>query len=822
MERRYEILSFDTHMPIKCTLRQFGYIEPHLHDFFEVDLILSGKCQMTIDDHIYTLGPDDVISVDGHTTHSIHSADCVFICIQFEQSLFERTLPFPEHPRFFCNSSVQGNNAAFDTMRRLIALLVKNNADRHTGYELRNWSLVYELMDVMYNNFRLDDTSAQVRRAHRYAARITEFSRIINDNYLYNFTLNQMAEQVHLSAPYLSKFFDQHFGMTFTSYLTQVRLNHAMQELLSTDHNIETVSANSGFPNSHAFVQAFKKEYNMLPSVYRRKNRKAAPAASMIPEQHDYMAGLKKYLQTPRTDSAAPASISCSGKCDTSKSIRTLRHTWKNVLGVTSAESLLYADIQNILRRVQAEVGFSYVKFNGIFSDDIHVYSMSSSGKAAYSFSYVDKIFDFLASIHLKPMVLLTFMPEMLAKFPKKRKFNYLVSEPVNNKQWTQLVQALINHLIERYGRDEVRSWRFSIWDQPDNLYKFESDSDFFRFYRDTYLAIRQCDPKIPIGAPATFYIMESGYRNWYLDFWQWCQKYSCLPDYLSFHYYDTRRIDTSVSSKETFGFTHTMVLEDSPDGFRSFVNQITSEVKNLPGTSPLYLTEWNNTPSQQDLLNDTCFKSCYIVKGILENYDKLDSFGYWSLTDWMGESSEPSEMFFGGLGLFTSQGIPKASYYAFTLLKQLGDQFIGSGDGWFATKSTDSYQLLLYNYRHFSYLYSIGERFDMTFRERYTPFAPEQALDIHIDLCNLPNGNYHIRETILNRKAGSAFDIWNAMGGIELNRQDDLDYLLSRSLPSRNQYITTAKKGHLEVNAILDMLEVRLITIKPISRGDS
>ena len=84
----------------------------------------------------------------------------------------------------------------------------------------------------------------------------------------------------------------------------------------------------------------------------------------------------------------------------------------------------------------------------------------------------------------------------------------------------------------------------------------------------------------------------------------------------------------------------------------------------------PIYLSEWNNTPSQQDLLNDTCFKSCYIVKNILENYDRLDSFTYQALTDLMADDALPNKLFFGGLGLFTVNGIPKASYYAYTLLQ--------------------------------------------------------------------------------------------------------------------------------------------------------
>ena len=232
----------------------------------------------------------------------------------------------------------------------------------------------------------------------------------------------------------------------------------------------------------------------------------------------------------------------------------------------------------------------------------------------------------------------------------------------------------------------------------------------------------------------------------------------------------------------------------------------------------PVFLTEWNNTPSQQDLLNDTCFKSCYIVKNILENYDRLDSFAYWSLTDWMGEAPLPKELFFGGLGLFTVNGIPKASYYALCLLRQLGNTLIGQGDGWFATRQGSKISLLLYNYRHFSHLYALGERFDMTFSDRYTPFDPVQNMDVHLTLKEIPNGTYLVRETILNRKSGSAFDKWVEMGAMEPDTEQELKTLDALSTPLCSKYTAEAKKKTLEIDALLDMLEVRLITIEPLN----
>ena len=170
-----------------------------------------------------------------------------------------------------------------------------------------------------------------------------------------------------------------------------------------------------------------------------------------------------------------------------------------------------------------------------------------------------------------------------------------------------------------------------------------------------------------------------------------------------------------------------------------------------------------------------------------------------------MGEAPQPKELFFGGLGLFTANGIPKAGYYAFTLLRQLGDDLLGRGDGWFITKQDESIRIILYNYRHFSHLYAQGERFDMTFTDRYTPFSPEHMLDVPMIIRT---------DTILNRNSGSAFDQCVAMGGVELTKSEELKNLAARSMPAISKYTASAENGMLQLDAMLDMLEVRLITV--------
>lgn len=825
----YTIWDFKSGMPVRCQMQRLAHDRMRMHDDFELSLIVSGSGMLTIDDGMYHFGPDDVFAVGPHTLHELRSADCVIVSILFDQTAFEQSLPAPFHPTFFCLSSIQEKESAqkkeaFDTLRSLTAQMVKNNVDQLSGYELRTWSLVYNIMDVLYNNFRTENSLSRETRSYKYSLRIAEITRIVRDRYTENLSLSDISEEVHLSVPYLSKFFTEHFGMNFMTYLTQYRLNHAVGELLRTDKNIDEIALESGFSSSHAFVTAFRREFDMLPNAYRKKEKNKKVSKNLIEKQHSYMSGLKKYL---RTESAAKVLlpeketlITFSAAPDTSRTYP-LRHTWKTLMTVGGAEDILLSNVQQMLKRMHDEIGFRYIRFNGIFSDRLLVVTKDRKGRVVYNFTYIDAVLDTLMRIGLKPWIQLSYMPKILALHPDKYVFNDNVSQPGSNDAWCSLISAFLIHIRERYGTDEIRSWQFSLWNLPDTsdaLFGFDTDGDFRAFYKASFDAIKSVDPALSVSLPPSYYITNPGYENAWVSFIKWCGENDCLPDTLSFAYYDTKLLFTPSQASETFGFPYMMSLSENPDSFKDFVMDVNLKKRELGlRKMPVYLTEWNNTPSQQDLLNDTCYKACYIVKNILENYDRLESFGFWSLTDLMSDAPLPNEPFFGGGGLFTRNGIPKASFFAFGMLGKLGDALITRGDGYFITRSGHHYQILLYNYQHFSSLYANGEKFDMTRTDRYTVFADKAPVTVHLTMHGFPEKRCRVREYYVNQDAGSAYDTWVRNGAPDLFSKDEENYLSDNVHPGYYEHrIEADAEGTFRMDVTLRLLEIRLIVLTP------
>ena len=346
-------------------------------------------------------------------------------------------------------------------------------------------------------------------------------------------------------------------------------------------------------------------------------------------------------------------------------------------------------------------------------------------------------------------------------------------------------------------------------------MFGFEDRDMFYQFYRITYGAVKNINPNFQFGSPSLL-LLEKDSLHWYHPFFDYCYQNGCLPDFINIHYYDDNlellphdRHDGKLLNR----------LNTDENAFSKYLDHIYRDaeqyhIKDLP----VYLTEWNLTVNHRNLINDTCFKACYIAKNLLENYDRLGSFGYWSLTDFISELQPSENLFHGGFGLFTYNGIPKAHYHVFKFFRRLGDQLLASGNGWFVTKSTSSgqIQIILYNYTHYTDLFATGELFDMTLTDRYTPFTHARSMAVDIPLTNMNLSSYLIKESFVNRSHGSVFDSWLKMGAFQFISTEELEILKSSSLPGLYIHLEETKDNTLNLQVHLEPLEVRLIEIIP------
>jgi xylan 1,4-beta-xylosidase len=205
--------------------------------------------------------------------------------------------------------------------------------------------------------------------------------------------------------------------------------------------------------------------------------------------------------------------------CDLSQRGTELLHCWQHTVGSCHAPIALRADWQEQLRRCRAELGFRYVRFHGLLSDDVGTAVEHGDG-LLYSFFNADRIVDFLLSIGMRPFVELSFMPAALAS-GSKTVFDYRgnVTPPKDYRQWSMLIHTLVRHWVDRYGIREVAEWFFEVWNEP-NLKAFWTGTrkDDFKLYRVTADAIKKIDPSLKVGGPAT------ARDGWIEEFLEFCE----------------------------------------------------------------------------------------------------------------------------------------------------------------------------------------------------------------------------------------------------------------------------------------------------------
>ena len=212
--------------------------------------------------------------------------------------------------------------------------------------------------------------------------------------------------------------------------------------------------------------------------------------------------------------------------------------SFKECIGAGRANEGLRADWQDQLREARRECGFKYIRMHGLLTDDMGVYKEDAQGNPIYNWQYIDRLYDFLLSIDIKPFVELSFMPKDLASGNKTIfwwKGN--VTPPKSYDKWADLIRHLVTHFQERYGHDEVKTWYFEVWNEPDLHDGFWTGTreDYFKLYAVTARAIKSVSPDYRVGGPAT------AMGQWDESFIDFCHSNNVPLDFISSHTYGVK-----------------------------------------------------------------------------------------------------------------------------------------------------------------------------------------------------------------------------------------------------------------------------------------
>ena len=144
-----------------------------------------------------------------------------------------------------------------------------------------------------------------------------------------------------------------------------------------------------------------------------------------------------------------------------------------------------------------------------------NVFSLDANGKPVYDFKITDETFDEYQKAGVRPFVELGFMPKDLAAevpgiseyqlhYPKPTMGGASNNPPKDYAMWGELVRKFTEHLVQRYGREQVKSWYFEVWNEPDITYWHGTEADYLKLYDYAVAGVRAALPEAKVGGPST------------------------------------------------------------------------------------------------------------------------------------------------------------------------------------------------------------------------------------------------------------------------------------------------------------------------------
>ncbi len=337
-------------------------------------------------------------------------------------------------------------------------------------------------------------------------------------------------------------------------------------------------------------------------------------------------------------------------------------HFWEEMFGSGRAILSLRESYRDDIRAVKQVADFKYVRFHAILHDEVGVYNEDEHGNPVYNFSYVDQIYDGLLMNGVRPFVEISFMPRKLAFNPDAlHPFWYKpnVSPPRSMERWDDLIRHFAQHLVDRYGIDEVSQWYFEVWNEPniDFWNGIPRQRSYFELYAHTAHDLKSVNPQLRVGGPAT------AATAWVSDFLKFAAMNHVPVDFVSTHAY----ADDTV--EDLFGTNEEIPMDERVCRAAA---KVRDEIKaSATPDLPLFITEWNF----QGMLDarDTIFAGPALANTVRQCDGIANMMSFWTFSDVFEEGGPIAKPMVGMFGLRAKGGINKPSYYAYELLHELG-----------------------------------------------------------------------------------------------------------------------------------------------------
>ena len=443
-----------------------------------------------------------------------------------------------------------------------------------------------------------------------------------------------------------------------------------------------------------------------------------------------------------------------------------------------------------------------------------NAYEEDSSGNAVYNWRITDSIFDTYVSRHMKPLAQIGFMPKALSERPEPYQHDWKPGEsydkiftgwaypPKDYKKWRNLVYEWVKHCVNRYGKKEVESWYWEVWNEPNGYWK-GSMEDFFKLYDFAADGLKKALPTAKIGGLDIAGTSGTSGRTWLSAFLHHCAtgvnyatgNQGAPLDLVLFH--------AKGSPKLLDGHVRMNMspqLRDIATGFnmvRSF-----PEFKDLPlvvgESDPEGCAACGMATNPENAYRNGTMYSSYTAASFARKYALADSFhaNFLGAVSWSFEF-ENQPWFYGFRDLATN-GVDKPVLNVFRMfgmmkgarlkvngnrmytLKEVLDSSVRGSEtdiGGLASKDKRSVVVMVWNY--------------------HDDDLPGPPQPVTVELQGLQIPSVLVEEYVIDKEHSNSYEVWKKMGSPEKPTEEQI-----ASLEKAGKLTMSGRPLKLAVNA--------------------
>ncbi len=432
-----------------------------------------------------------------------------------------------------------------------------------------------------------------------------------------------------------------------------------------------------------------------------------------------------------------------------------------------------------------------------------NAYTEDASGKPVYDWTILDRIFDTYVQRKMRPLVEISFMPEALSTKPEPYKHNWTLGNAYSNiftgwayppkdySKWAELVYQWVRHSVARYGRAEVETWLWEVWNEPDIGYWQGTPEEYHKLYDFTVDAVRRALPSATVGGPASTGPKGERSGKFLRDFLEHVVRgknyvtggTGAQLDFVSFHAKGSPKV---VDGSVVMGIQNQ--LQDLSSGFQIVASF--PELKDRPiiitESDPEGCAACSARVYPQNAYRNGVMYSSYTAAVMPRHLDLAAKYGVnlRGAVTWAFEFE--NEPYFDGFRDLATNGIDKPVLNVFRMLGMMsGDRVAAASPAAadledmvksgvkdkpdisaFASRDTDSAAVLVWNY--------------------HDSEKPGPVANIDLEITGLPDGRIQLHHYRVDGEHSNSYQAWKKMG--------------SPQSPTPEQYARLEEAGQLQL----------------------